>query len=269
MVSQDHPEGVAEIVRWYPDKEAPSILVVGDAHFTPHCDFERAAWVGEIIMDRRPDIVITMGDWYDMHSLNAYEKHGSKSMEGVNISDDIRAGDAAFDTMFTPVWDHNQSRRAINKKTYQPDFIFLHGNHEERLDRFIQDFPKFEKAFVYGAEERSDLVVPYRHYVDIGGVLFTHIPHNKARPISSVYGARKVLQAMDKSVVWGHTHMLDFATSTRIGGDQIYGLNVGCLFDDDPHYMDGLVKDYWRGVVLLSNVTNGKFDFETISYRSA
>ena len=72
------------------------ILVVGDCQVKPGEDQTHLLHIGRYLVDKRPDIVVCIGDFYDFPSLSSYDR-GKKSFEGRRLKDDIEAGNAAMD----------------------------------------------------------------------------------------------------------------------------------------------------------------------------
>ena len=69
-----------EVPAPYPAVERPTlgidILVVPDSHATPGVPNHRYEWLGRLANDQGVDVVVDIGDWFDMNSLNAYDKPG-------------------------------------------------------------------------------------------------------------------------------------------------------------------------------------------------
>jgi hypothetical protein len=56
-------------------------LVIPDQHAHPDFHNKRADWLGQLIKELRPDVVINIGDAADMPSLSSYDK-GTKGFQG-------------------------------------------------------------------------------------------------------------------------------------------------------------------------------------------
>ena len=95
------------------------ILVIGDAHVKPGISQERFDWLGKLLHDIRPDIVVDMGDWSDMESLSSYDK-GKKGFQDRSYRRDVDSALEAYDRVIRPL-------QKAKKK--QPKFIALTGNH--------------------------------------------------------------------------------------------------------------------------------------------
>ena len=51
------------------------IVAIGDMHAHPDYDLKRFEAVGEFCAEQQPDIIVQIGDWSDVSSLN---RHGTK-----------------------------------------------------------------------------------------------------------------------------------------------------------------------------------------------
>ena len=103
-------------------------LVIPDSHAHPDFNNERYTWLGKLIHDTKPDVVVDIGDWFDMPSLCSYDR-GTKSFEGRSYKRDIEAGVDAQDRMFHEVRKH---------KKKLPRFVRTLGNHENRVNRAVE-----------------------------------------------------------------------------------------------------------------------------------
>ena len=56
-------------------------------------------WIGEAIKEYKPDVLVHLGDHWDMPSASLWSPVGSKSKEGSRLYDDIEAGNEALDIL--------------------------------------------------------------------------------------------------------------------------------------------------------------------------
>ena len=170
-------------------KLGKKILVIPDAHARPGVDNRRFDALGNFIVDKRPDVVVSIGDWADMASLCSYDK-GTRHAEGRRYTDDITSSIDALERTMSIV---NKAHRKTRKK--KPDFHITIGNHENRIDRAQDLSPE-----LYGKLALSDLqfekygwnVVPFLAPLVIEGICFQHyLPSGPmGRPTSGVNHAR-------------------------------------------------------------------------------
>ena len=203
-----------------------NILVIADTQCKSEEDLEYMLWIGHYIAEKRPDVIIHIGDHYDFPSLSSYDK-GKSSAEGKRLVKDIEAGNIGFEYLNMAMQKH---------KDYNPRKIFCLGNHENRLDRYIDDNPEligtlgtdFLPFNKYGWE-----VHPFLKPVEVNGIFFVHY---LANPFSGKpYGgnAMNILKTVGRSFVVGHKQCLDIAIRPTIDGKQQIGIvNGACLTPD-------------------------------------
>ncbi len=61
-----------------------SILVIGDTQVKPGETQEHIEHIGEYIVDKRPDVIVCIGDWFDFPSLSSYDK-GKNLLRGADL----------------------------------------------------------------------------------------------------------------------------------------------------------------------------------------
>lgn len=236
-------------------------LVIGDSHAKPGVSNARYTMLGKLIADIRPDVVIDIGDWWDMESLSSYDK-GKKSFEGRRYKKDIEAGIDAMDRVGNEI-----SKCPV----YSPRLVRTLGNHEDRNKRVASLNPELDglisdadfKSADYGWNER-----PFLEPYVIDGIAYCHYFASgiMGRPISGENPAASTLTRKKMSCVFGHNHVLDFATRNDATGRRMSAVSAGCFFEHSESYAGPQVNRMWdRGLVVLREVQRGEFDFEWIS----
>jgi len=236
-------------------------LVIPDSHAHPDFDNRRYTMLGLLIHDLKPDVVVDIGDWFDMPSLCSYDR-GKKSFEGRSYKRDIEAGLDAQDRMMHEI-------KKYKKKL--PRFVRTLGNHENRVNRAVEldrvldgtigtdDFMSKE----YGFEE-----YPFLEAVDIDGIDYSHyfVTGVSGRPIGGEHPAYSLLTKRFKSSTCGHVHTFDYCIRTG-GRDKLHGAVVGVYQDYHADYA-GPANDIWNpGIVVKRGVENGAYDIEHISLK--
>lgn len=246
------------------------ILTVGDCHVTNGQDLSRFDVLSKFIMDERPEHIVIMGDYLTFQCLSAWDKNKRRAMEGQRYLLEMEAGNEGLDRMLKDMNEYNEKRKRNRKAQYNPELIYINGNHEDRLDRYLETEPTFDG--VVGVEkdlalrERGFTFIPYRTYHWINDIGFTHIPFNKVREISGVDITRKASMVTVKSCVFGHTHELHISNSHRMGQEHLQQVsNVGCFFEEHEKYVEGRMTQYWKGVVMLDSWKEGRYDITTHS----
>ena len=70
------------------------IFVIGDTQCKPGETIEHMTWIGNYIAAKRPDVIVHIGDHFDLPSLSFYDK-GKRDFEGRRLVEDIEVGRAA------------------------------------------------------------------------------------------------------------------------------------------------------------------------------
>lgn len=239
-------------------------LVIPDTHAHPAQHNRRAEWLGKLINDVRPDVVIHLGDSADMPSLSSYDR-GTKAFQGRNYRADINAH---LDFNYR-LWDTVRSTK--RKLPYR---VFLEGNHEHRITKAINLQPELEGAISFEdleLERFYDEVVRYNGRspgtATIDGISYAHffISGVMGKAIGGAHPAYAILAKGHGSATAGDLHLLSYEVQTGIGGRRIQGLVAGCYQDYDADWAGEANKLWWRGVVVKRNVDNGNYDPEFIS----
>ena len=119
------------------------IAIVADTQCKPGEDLSYMSAVGKYLADKRPDVIVHIGDHYDFESLSSYDK-GKRSFEGRRLKADIEAGNEGMELLLSPIKNLQHQQKRFKKKVYTPRMVFCVGNHEDRFDRMSRDMPELE-----------------------------------------------------------------------------------------------------------------------------
>ena len=148
------------------------ILVLPDAQVKPGVPTEHLEWAGRYAAEKKPEVIVCIGDWWDMPSLSSYDK-GRRSFEGRRFKEDIKAGREAMELFIGPIREEQKFLSDNHKKRWNPRLIFTLGNHEERIERATQIQPEFDGLISYddlGLKEMGWEVHPFLEVVIVEGV---------------------------------------------------------------------------------------------------
>lgn len=243
-------------------------LYIPDTQIKADSNIDHIRWAAQYAVDKKPDVIVVAGDWWDMESLCSYDE-GKKSFEGRRYSKDIAAGQNAMREFITPINTEVQRRIRRHIARWNPRLIFTLGNHENRINRAIEDDPKLEGLIStddFGLEEMGFEVYDFLEPVIVDGVVYSHyfVSGVMGRPVSS---ARVLLTKKHMSCVMGHVQDRDIAYAKRADGTRITGLFAGIFYQEDQGYLSPQTNDSWRGIWLLNDVVNGSFDELPISIK--
>lgn len=236
------------------------ILVLPDVQAKPGNDFSFLTSIGNYILAKKPDVIVNIGDFADLPSLSMHDHSGSKSMEGKRYKADIWAAREAMDALLTPIYEYNKRKKKNKEKQYMPRMVLTLGNHENRIDRAINNDKKLEGLISIDDLPYNDWIVyPFLEVVVIEGIAFSHYFCSGAmgRPVGS---AQALLTKMHMSCFAGHQQGRSIAFGKRADGTDMTAIISGSCYQHDEDYLNGQTNNHWRGLWLLHNVKDGSFD---------
>jgi hypothetical protein len=243
------------------------IIVIPDTQVKPGVPMDHLGWAGKFIVEQKPDVVVHLGDHYDMHSLGYYDM-GKKKGEGARISEDIDAGNVALARLMKPIQKYNLKRRKNKEKLYRPRLVALIGNHEQRIERYIHDNPVMHGTIGYHQFHWEDYgweVHDFLEIVEIAGVRYSHFFANPStgKPYTGMMETR--LKNIGFPFTQGHVQGLK--TGMRELGDGMLqrGMVAGSFYLHDEQYRGPQSNHEWKGILVKNECHNGQYDLMEIS----
>lgn len=239
-------------------------LILPDPHAHPNFNNDRAVWVGALIRDIKPDVVVVLGDTADMPSLSAYDK-GKRSFIGRTYRADINAHADFQDRLWTTV---KKGKKKLPRRAT------LLGNHENRIERAIDIQPELDGTISLNDLQLEDYYDDIIHYtgrtpgsISIDGVHYSHfmVSGNMGQPIAGEHPAYTILSKHHASCTVGHSHVYDACNRATADGRKIYGLVAGCYIDYRPDWAGDVSRLWWSGCFVKRGVERGQYDLECIS----
>lgn len=243
----------------------PRIMVIPDTQVKPGVPIDHLEWAGRYAADKRPDVIVHMGDHYDFPSLSSYDK-GKLSGEGRRYKDDIKAGDdglLAFE----------KGLRQGAPRSYDPRKVVTLGNHENRLLRAVEEDPRLAGKLTLDDllfESAGWEVHPFLKPTLIHEITFSHyFPLNASGRVSNskngAPSARAQVQRVMGSCVAGHRQGLETAV-LHAPGKTYRGIIAGSFYQHEEAYLTPIGETYWRGVLMLNDIQRGgSFDLCEVS----
>jgi hypothetical protein len=235
------------------------ICVIPDTQVKPDVKIDHLLYAGRYIASKKPDVIVMIGDWWDMESLCSYDK-GKASFEGRRYKKDIDAGNLAMDLFLQPIKAERERLKVNKKKQWKPRMVFTIGNHEHRIERAIEDNAMLEDTIGYHDLNLDDWeVADFLEPVIIEGVAFSHYFTTgvMGRPVTS---ARAMLTKKMMSCVMGHVQDRDIAYGKRADNARLTGLFAGMYTQHDEAYLGNQGNGSWKGIWMLNEVDSGSFD---------
>ena len=242
-------------------------LIIPDAQVRPGSDTTHLDWAGRAIVEYKPDVIVCIGDFWDLPSLSTHDAPGSKEAEGRRVMPDIEAGNDAWLRLVTPMVIEQDRLYRTKKRQWLPRCEFLFGNHENRLERAIFRDPKWE-----GVISSASMKTPGFHrndflkIVELDGIKYCHYFPSpfSGKPLGGTIISR--LNNIGSSFVQGHQQ--GFLYASKQYPDHIkHGLVCGRFYSHHESYRTQDVQNSeWNGIVVLNEVDNGTYDLMPLSF---
>ena len=234
-------------------------LIIPDCQIKDGDNTEFLSWIGQYILDQKPDVIINLGDFADMESLSSYDV-GKKSFEGKRYIKDIEAAHKAMDVLLQPLREFNVKAKKNKEKQYKPRKVLTLGNHEERIARAVNNDPKLEGLIKYEDLPYKDWEVhQFLKPVFIDGIAYSHyFPTGVMGRAATTASA--MVSKLHMSCIAGHQQGKQVAYGKRPDGSTITCIIAGSCYEHDEHYLDHQTNKHWRGVIVLHEVQDGCFD---------
>ena len=242
-------------------KRGLKIAVLTDLQAMPGVPLDHAGWAGEYIAEKKPDVIICIGDFGDFPSLSNFGRD-QRDFHNHRWAKDLAAWHEAMQLFLAPI----QAAMEADPE-WKPFMEFCEGNHESHIDRITQQYP-----FLEGTIDKADLclaeygwrVHPFLQPISVGGVAFCHyFPSGvKGLPISS---APALLRKLHMSAFAGHQQGREIAYSRRADGGNLTAIISGSFYQHKYKYLSPFTNAHWRGMYFLHEVRDGQFDEMALS----
>lgn len=190
------------------------ILFVPDCH-VPYHDEKAFGLMLRAGKKFKPDTVVVLGDFLDCYAVSQHDKNPDRAS---NLASEIKCGRAALGLL-----------GSLGAK----DCIFLSGNHEDRLERYLAK----QAPAVYSMLKVPELLrlkengwqwVPYKKSYRLGKL---HLTHDTGTAGQNAH--RQAMDVFQGSTVIGHTHRMEMSYKGRGDGPPQVAAMFGWLGDFD------------------------------------
>lgn len=238
-------------------------IMIPDLQIKPGIDMSYLSWIGQYLADKKPDVIINIGDHFDLPSLSSYDK-GTKKAEGKHLADDIEAGIIGMNMLLQPIADlQAKELEEFGEVKYKPKMVFTTGNHEQRLERHLNANPELTDLVSYAdfkLEDNGWEVYDFLEPAIVNGVMYIHYLPNPmtGRPYGGT--AQNILSKAGCSVSFGHVQKLDIATRHLPNGQQQWLMVCGAGYPHNEGYKGYTGNHHFRGIVVKHGVNNGNYN---------
>lgn len=241
-------------------------LVIPDCQVKPGKSVKYLERIGRYIAEKKPEVIVCIGDFADMPSLSSYDV-GKKSFEGRTYKADVRAVHKAMEALLSPIQELHKQQRKDKKRLYKPRMILTLGNHEDRINRAIENDRKLEDLISIkdlNYEQYGWEVYDFLDVVVVDGIAYSHFFASgvMGRPVTS---ANSLLTRKHMSCFAGHQQGRQIAYARRADGREITAIIAGSCYEHDEDYLNPQGNKHWRGFYVLHEVDDGAFDEMAVS----
>lgn len=243
-------------------------IVIPDVQAKPGIDFSYLTKIGRYIVEKKPEVVVCLGDFADMPSLCSYDQ-GKKSFEGRRYKNDILAAHEAMDALLAPLHDFNAKAKKNKHTQYHPQLHLTLGNHENRISRAVNDDAKLDGVLsVHDLcyEEAGWRVYPFLDVVTLDGIAYSHYFTTglMGRPVTT---AAACLAKKHMSCIQGHQQGLQISTGHKASGELLTSVIAGSCYEHAEDYLGPQGNNHWRGFLVLNDVKDGEFDLMPLTLK--
>ena len=223
------------------------VIILPDIHMTDKTPKTYKVVKG-FISQFKPDETIILGDFMDVASLSAWDYDKKRKMEGRRFLKEVDCANKELDYI----------------QKYSKKIIYIVGNHENRVDRYLDKNPEMEGMIdlltVLKIHKRKIEWIPLDKVYALGKCNFVHGLY------TNQYHAKKTLEAVGDNIVYGHVHQASSFFKTAKLQKPIMAYSLGCLGDLAPEYMAGKWANWITGFgVMYYNTDNGLFNLYPIN----
>jgi hypothetical protein len=236
-------------------------IFVPDTQIRPGVPTDHLSWISEYIIEKKYPKIIVGGDWWDFKSLGSHDLPGSLALEGTRVEEDVYVGNEAFKRFSAP-FKNEIARQKKNKRKqpWNPECVFLDGNHEHRADRAAANSAKFKGLIgSHLCDTQFFTRYPFLQIATLDGVSYSHYfsnPHS-GKPIGGT--AQNRITRIGTSFVQGHQQGLDYGTKLMGSGKTLTGVIAGSAYVHIEDYRGNQGQRHFRGIIALNEVHDGEF----------
>jgi len=207
------------------------ILFIPDTH-VPYHNKKAFKLVLKAAKTFKPDTLVILGDFCDFYSVSRFSKDPKRKL---NLKWEIEEVNKALNSL---------DALSATKK------IFIAGNHEYRLEKFIFDkAPELDGLLsiesCFKLKERGWVYVPYRKDIKLGKIYLTHDINHTGR-----MSGHKVIDTYMHSAITAHTHRMIYIVEADGVGEPVLSAQWGWLGDVEK-------IDYQHRITAVNNYVLG------------
>ena len=226
-------------------------IVLPDIHLLEQ-DHQTLLAVESYMKDHKWDGWIQLGDLLDFNEISRWTE-GKPRLKKRTIKDYFDAGKEFLD----------RHRKIVGKKC---QMVLIQGNHEERIENWLDSYPKFEGMLevenLLGLDDRNIKWIKNSSRGEKfknGNACFIHGRY------TNKYHANKHAENYGVPVYYGHTHTVQEIARELEGEDKtIVGKSLGCLCNYKQSYLKGRPTSWQQAFAVFYFFPDGFYTEHTI-----
>lgn len=227
------------------------VLVVPDVQI-PYQDNVALAVVEKYMASEKWDLVIYIGDFIDCEGISHYNKGKPRALVGVELEKEFKIANDILD----------RHQKIIRKRSPKAKFHFIYGNHEERVEKWLDENPALaglididrnlrfkERGFTWTRHGDTG-----NGYV-VGKATFTH-----GESLATMH-TQKMAQTWGENVFYGHIHdVQSYTMTTRKKDSTRIAQSLGCLCIYALPYVDRKPTRWQQAITTFYFQPDGTFN---------
>ncbi len=219
----------------------------------PYHDEESLAAVEKYMAEEYWHEYLNFGDFMDFDCISSHNKNNLRQVEGKDLFGDYIIGNDILD----------RHQAIVRKNNKNASFTMLEGNHDYRVERYIEEFPQLRGSIEVekGLELKERGFTWVRCYAKgevykVGKAYFHHGLY------CSGMHAKKMVENFGVNIFYGHTHDVMQYSKVLWGKDRtIVGQSLGCLCDYEQSYIGSNPTNWQQAFAVFYFRPDGNFSY--------
>ena len=222
----------------------------------PYHDPKSLKAVEEYMADEFWDEYVNLGDFIDFDLISSFNESKPRLTQGKTLASVLGDAMSVLDSQV----------KAARKKNPKCKMTILEGNHDYRLEAYLDKHPELEDlldlpSLLRLKENKIKWVRSHSkgELYKIGKAYFHH------GLFASKYHAARMVDYYGCNIFYGHTHDVQEYSKVLHGKDKtIKGKSLGCLCSYDQDYLRGRPTNWQQAITVFYFFPNGFFQEVTV-----